>query len=258
MPNLVNKIIGQIFGRDKKTEESITETDPPLPIATEYATLIGAYIPYFNRLTEEEKRRFIKRAWHFRQSKTFHFSGLTEQEEIAVLISAASVQLTFGLKGYRLEFFKDIHVMPDAYQWEPSQPLYIGHVAPGVIYISWKHFLQGYADVSDSLNVAIHEMAHALHYHKFLEEAKVDWEFRKDFEQLPGVFGPSMAGVIVNRRSYLRTYAYTNIQEFWAVSVEAFFENPNGLSENMPALYRVISEILNQNPQVQNRTNTVS
>ena len=78
-----------------------------------------------------------------------------------------------------------------------------------------------------------------------MNHAGVDRDFRTEFELLPPVYGPTLASVLVHRRSYLRPYAYLNIQEFWAVSVEAFFENPAGLADNMPGLYNVIAEILN-------------
>jgi Mlc titration factor MtfA (ptsG expression regulator) len=38
------------------------------------------------------------------------------------------------------------------------------------------------------------------------------------------------------------------MHEFWAVSVEAFFENPGGLRKNMPDLYEALSRVLNQDP----------
>lgn len=41
-----------------------------------------------------------------------------------------------------------------------------------------------------------------------------------------------------------------------ADSVEAFFENPVGLKDNMPRLYSVIAEILNQDLQAIYRINT--
>ena len=146
--------------------------------------------------------------------------------------------------------------MPDAYRDNNAGPHYIGHVSPAGIYLSWKHFLQGYADCSDNVNVAIHEMAHAVAYDNFFADRGIDWEFREDFSKFPAVFGPAIAGILVNKRCYLRSYAYTNIQEFWAVSVEAFFENPTGLKDNMPRLYTVIAEILNQDLQARHRINT--
>ncbi len=249
MSNPFSKIIQRVFGKTKMPAvDSLPDTDPPLHTGLEYAALITTYIPYFHWLLDEEKKRFIRRTWQFRQCKTFHFVGMEAKEEIPVLISAAAVQLTFGLSRYKLEFFKDIFIMPDAYQFENDKQLYIGHVSVKGIHISWKHFLQGYANASDNINVAIHEMAHALEHNNFMEDAGVDAEFKTDFEKLSPVYGPALASSIVQRRSCLRPYAYLNLQEFWAVGVEAFFENPGALRHNMPRLYDVICEILNQDP----------
>jgi Uncharacterized protein conserved in bacteria len=59
---------------------------------------------------------------------------------------------------------------------------------------------------------------------------KISGPIMKDFQQ----HRPILADVITKRQSYLRNYALTNIHEFWAVSVEAFFENPADLKINMP------------------------
>ena len=54
------------------------------------------------------------------------------------------------------------------------------------------------------MNVALHEMAHALYHQNFIEETGIDWDFRKDLEKLPTVFGPIMTQAIVQKNSYLR------------------------------------------------------
>jgi MtfA peptidase len=247
----INKIFKLLFGKkDVANQPIVTVQELPLQQAVEYEAIIGQYIPYFHTLSEADKKKFVNRTWHFRHYKRFHFVGMTAQAEVPVLVSAAAVQLTFGLGHYQLDFFRDIYIMPDAYQYEQATDLYVGHVSPQGIFISWKHFLQGYSDASDNVNVAMHEMAHAIEHNNFMSNAGVDWEFRQDFQKLAAVFGPALADVMVSKRSYLRTYAFLNLQEFWAVSVEAFFENPRGLKDNMPRLYSVIAEILNQDPAV--------
>ena len=124
----------------------------------------------------------------------------------------------------------------------------MGHVSPEGIYIAWKYFLQGYSDKTDNVNVAIHEMAHALEHESFMDDAGVDREFKADFAKFSAVSGPAFASAIVERGSYLRSYAFTNMQEFWAVSVEAFFENSASLKQSMPNLYGTLCDILNQDP----------
>ena len=228
--------------------ELVTEETIAPELADNYSAIISRVLPYFNQLNESNKQKFLNRVYNFKRSKSFHFHGLDQQEEIMILVSAASVQISFGLKNYMLPFFKDIHILADAYQALDSKETYIGHVAPTGIYISWKYFVNGFADYTDGVNVALHEMAHALHHENFMKETGVDWDFRKDFEKLPAVFGPIMTQLIVQKRSYLRGYAFTNFQEFWAVSVEYFFENSQGLKDNLPQLYTILCDTLNQDP----------
>jgi len=241
----------RIFGRKANANNvfaPVPELVMPAELVNDYSTIINRGLPYYSKLNEINKQRFLKRVYNFRKIKSFHFSGLEPREEIMILISAAAVQVSFGLKHYRLSFFSDIYILCDAYLALNAREPYIGHVSPTGIYISWKHFVQGFADYNDGFNVALHEMAHALHHENFINETGIDWDFRQDFDKLPTIYGPMMTKALVERRSYLRGYAFTNFHEFWAVSVEYFFENPQYLKDNLPQLYGILCDTLNQDP----------
>lgn len=242
----------KIFKNILKKKPVFSEPDPvsdmDLSVKKEYSDRISQQLPYFNELMEAEKQLFLKRTYTFCTSKKFHYVGMTEKPEIPILVSAAAVQITFGLKKYLLPYFRDIFILPEAYHLKGAGEKYIGHVSPHGIYISWKHFLQGFENASDNFNVAFHELAHAVHHENFINETGIDWDFREDFEKLPQVFGPILSNAIKEKKSFLRAYAFTNFYEFWAVSIEAFFENPAGLKENLPGLYKILCEILNQDP----------
>jgi Mlc titration factor MtfA (ptsG expression regulator) len=218
-------------------------------VFSRYSLVIGSIFSYFNDLPQESKLRFVQRTQQFRLNKKFHFVGLEESEDAAILVSASAIQVTFGLKNYMMSYFKDIYILSDAYQMENEDELYIGHVAPDGIYLSFRHFLYGYSHKNDNVNVAVHEMAHALLYNNFFAQyGGTDSHFRLNYEKFSSSTGPILANVIANRRSYLRSYAFSNLHEFWAVSVEAFFENPAGLKMNMPELYDALCRVLNQDP----------
>jgi len=250
MANLFQRFFRNLFGKAAADpfQELLSEETIPPEIANNYSTIISQTLPYFNQLNESNKQKFLKRVYNFRKSKSFHFHGLDAQEEVMILVSGASIQVSFGLKNYLLPFFKEIYILSDAYQALEAKELYIGHVSPTGIYISWKHFVRGFADYSDGMNVALHEMAHALYHESFSKETGIDWDFRRDFEKLPAFFGPLMTQAIVQKKSYLRGYAFTNFHEFWAVSVEYFVENSQGLKDNLPQLYTILCDTLNQDP----------
>jgi Mlc titration factor MtfA (ptsG expression regulator) len=222
-------------------------------IFNNYSFVIGSLFSYFNDLPAESKLKFVKRVHQFKASKKFHLIGLEQNEDIAILVSASAIQVTFGLKNYMMSYFKDIYVLADAYHMDNDEELYIGHVAPDGIYLSMKHFLYGYSNKTDNINVAVHEMAHALLYNNFFAQYGNDSHFRLNYEKFSSSTGPILADVITNRRSYLRSYAFSNLHEFWAVSVEAFFENPAGLKGNMPELYEALCRVLNQDPTTETK-----
>jgi len=227
---------------------NVNPPDTSITIESEYSSIISLYISYFNELPDEGKKRFLERTIHFRSIKHFSYIGMDERREIPILISAAAVQITFGFEKYELPFFKNIYVTPDAYQRTGEKEIFVGHVSPEGIFISWKYFLQGYTDSTDNVNVAIHEMAHALEHENFINDTDVDSSFRAEFTKFSSVSGPLFASDVVNRRSYLRDYAFSSMQELWAVSVEAFFEDPSGLKRSLPQLYGTLCDILNQDP----------
>jgi Mlc titration factor MtfA (ptsG expression regulator) len=228
------------------------EGDIDQTIFDRYHPVIASVFSYYNDLPAELKWRFVKRTHLFRQEKKFHYIGLENNEDTAILVSASAIQVTFGLKNYKMSYFKDIYVLADAYHMEDDE-LYIGHVAPDGIYLSMKHFLYGYSQKNDNINVAVHEMSHALLYNNFFAQYGMDAHFRLNYEKFSNSTGPILADVITNRRSYLRSYAFSNLHEFWAVSAEAFFENPYGLRQNMPELYEAMCRVLNQDPATKHK-----
>jgi Mlc titration factor MtfA (ptsG expression regulator) len=249
MQSLFQRLVS-FFTQGKKAasayqpEEGLIDAD----IFNNYSYIIGNVFSYFNDLPTPAKWKFVKRTHEFRKQKQFHFIGLESSEDTAILVSSSAVQVTFGLKNYQLSYFKDIYILADAYHMDSDNELYIGHVAPDGIYLSWKHFLYGYEYKNDNINVAVHEMAHALLYNNFFAQYGMDAQFRMNYERFSNSTGPILADVIARRRSYLRSYAFSNMHEFWAVSVEAFFENPAELRRNMPDLYDALSNVLNQDP----------
>ncbi len=244
------KKLNNIFSHGSEPHPEIHVQEPQITdsLYNSYSFVIGSLFTYFNDLSEEQKRRFVNRVHQFKSTKKFHFIGLENNEDTATLVSSSAVQVTFGLKNYLLSHFKDIYILADAYHMDEDEELYIGHVAPEGIYLSWKHFLYGYSNKNDNINVAVHEMAHALLYNNFFAQYGIDSHFRLNYEKFSSSTGPILADAITNRRSYLRSYAFSNLHEFWAVSVEAFFENPKGLKENMHDLYEALCRVLNQDP----------
>ncbi len=105
---------------------------------------LSRYNPYYNALPAEHKKRFLHRIQQFMLTKEFRFHSMVGEEYIPVLVSAAAVQLTFGLRNYRMDYFDVIHIMRKEYVLNITQETYYGHVSKNGIHVSWKKFMEGY------------------------------------------------------------------------------------------------------------------
>ncbi len=215
----------------------------------QYDHWLNRYNPYYSCLSIPQKKRFLHRVKQFMHSKEFRFHAMVEEEYIPVLISGAAVQLTFGLRNYLMDYFDVIHVMRREYVLNIDKETYYGHVSKNGIHISWNRFLEGYGDYTDSLNVGLHEMAHALQFDAYLGlEDHHDRGFKERLSDFSEEGRPVFRAMRKGMSHLLDDYAMTNFDEFWAVSVETFFENPSAFREKLPALYQEMSQLLNQDP----------
>jgi Mlc titration factor MtfA (ptsG expression regulator) len=165
-----------------------------------------------------------------------------------ILISAVAVQLTFGLEKFMLNYFNDIYVLKDDYHYGFYSRPFMGHVDQTGIYLSWDNFMKGITGQTPNCNVGLHEMGHALAYVNFITESEEDKHFKKEFKNFSKVARPIFATMQEGRRNILGEYAAVNYHEFWAVSVETFFENPVRLKHELPELYQAMATLLRQDP----------
>jgi Mlc titration factor MtfA (ptsG expression regulator) len=215
----------------------------------EYDHWLNKYNPYYRSLPQEMKKRFLQRTIEFKLSKEFHYHFLQEEECMPVVISGAAVQLTFGLRNFLIEYFTVINVIKKEYKIPGHDEIFEGHVRSHAINFSWSNFLEGYENYSDSENVGLHELAHAISF-DFLygyqenRNAAFNSKFKEYIQEAAPVFKELRQG----KNHLLDDYGRLNVEEFWAVSIESFFENPDEFRTKMPEFYDAISNVLNQDP----------
>ena len=236
---ILNRIYSLITKGSKRKKEALFAN---------YLSILTEHFQYFNDLSVTEKNRFLHRVHKFRKSKNFHLVNQDDNIAIEVMISAAAVQVTFGLATYTMDFFDDIFVMRDAYTYGFSNVPWAGHVNHRGIHISWNHFMQGYKYKNDRYNVGLHEMAHAMeyefHYGNYANEETLRPTYDSVMRIVEGVlFHEEWKAVNIFTEEGLK-----NKHECWAESVELFFENPGELKIYYPDLYNGIKKLLNQDP----------
>ncbi len=214
-----------------------------------YNDWLNRYNPYFRSLSPELKEAFLLRVAALLLIKKFRFHAMKREDQIPVLVSGAAVQLTFGLRNFLLDIFPVIHIISKEYLVGHEHATYYGHVNSTGIHIAWNQFQEGYGNYSDSVNVGLHEMAHAVSFDVFFGETDhQDYKFR---ERMQGFLkeGRHVFRAMKKEDTHLLDeYATTNLEEFWAVCAETFFENPAEFKSRLPDLYNEMCGLLNQDP----------
>jgi Mlc titration factor MtfA (ptsG expression regulator) len=228
-----------------------------LPVPQRIRDILLKYFTFYQKLSPQNKTIFERKLVKFLYSKRFIPRNVPEVSiEAKVLISASAVQLTFGLPDIYLRHFHTILVYPDDYYSSITKRFHKGEVNPrfGFIVLSWQSFVDGYINQTDSFNVGLHEMAHALRLETIVRDE--DYEFFDEtlMQKLDDFAHRYCSDHEAQGADFIRPYACTNVHEFFSVSVENFFERPVAFKNTLPELYGILSRILNQDPAVLTET----
>lgn len=212
--------------------------------------VLSRCLPYYAQLDRTARREFDQRVTDFINDKEFHGRGIEVTREMKLMLAGSAVQVTFGLEPLLLMHFSRIVVYPDQYRNRPQSHLHLGEVNPGmrVIAISWKHFLQGYAEPTDARNVGLHEMAHALWFENRIPNAETGFLSNKLLLEWRQLAEDESARIRSGEDRFFREYAATDQAEFFAVAVEYFFEKPVVYRAALPELYECMVQLLGQDP----------
>lgn len=205
--------------------------------------------PYYAGLSAKYKIEFERRLKYFLMNKEFLSRKMEVTEEMKTLVGACAVQLTLGFQPLRFAHFPKILLFPQVFSTKHSNRKRKGEVnSGGLIVLSWEDFINDYKIKDDGVNLGLHEMAHALK----LEDAFPDEEFEflneRDLHHFYEVSTEEFNKIRKRQASFIRPYGGTNREEFFAVSVEQFFEQPKEFRKALPEVYEALVRLLRQNP----------
>ena len=205
---------------------------------------------FYKMLTPLERPRFVFRVKKFLIHKNFvGQNDLTVTDEMRILMSATAVQLTFGFTPIILKYFHTILIYPEKYYSKRTGTNHVGEVSNrGLIKLSWPHFLKTLKNYDNGYNLGLHEMSHALKLENAIRNGEYGFMSTILLGRLHRLSLMEIRKIRRGENQFLRKYAASNQEEFFAVSVEYFFEKPLQLQKQLPQLYKILKQLLRQDP----------
>jgi hypothetical protein len=236
------------------------------PFPASWRRILRRRVPYVARLPAAVQQQLKRHIQVFLAEKPFiGCGGLEVTDEIRVTIAAQACLLLLNRPkpGY-FENLRQVLVYPGAFvvdrvpvdaagvARDERRALSGESWARGQVILSWQDVVDGAAIVDDGRNVVIHEFAHQLDQETGAANGA---PLLSDRRKYPGwsramleAYERLRDDVQGERPTLLGSYAATDPAEFFAVASEAFFERPQELAAEAPAVYAQLMDYYRVDP----------
>lgn len=236
------------------------------PFPKKWLTLIQRHVVFYHRLSADDRAELLGHTQVFLAEKRFEgCSGFEITDEIRVTIAAQACLLLLHRRTDYFPHLLTILVYPLTYVaeeqrqvaehlWEEGIVSRLGETGRrmGSLVLSWGAVKHGAADPADGKNVVLHEFAHQLDFENDAADGVPGLATREQqlawAEVMKSEFASLRAADQSGIPTLLDTYGATDPAEFFAVSVEAFFERPRALRAHHPKLYAELRTYFQQDP----------
>src|SRR5438093_8071256 len=236
------------------------------PFPKEWLTLVQRHVVFFRKLPASDRFELLGHIQLFLDEKRFEGCGGFEiTDEVCVTIAAQACLLLLHRRTDYFPGLLTILVYPSTYMveekrqvaehvWEEGNMTRLGETGRrmGSLVLAWGAVKHGAADPSDGKNVVLHEFAHQLDYENHAADGVPELATREQQSAWSEVMKTEFASLRAADESgiptLLDTYGATDPVEFFAVSVEAFFEQPRALRDRHPRLYAELQNYFQQDP----------
>lgn len=247
----VGLCIRLLLRRSERARKHSVYANSPLPPVWESA--LRRRVPAHARLPADVRQRLHRWMKIFLAQKTFTACGgfKNVSDSMAAAIAGHACLLLAGHDGTLEECFPSVVsvlVYPDYFysrvrSYNPEsgaeivgEEAHVGEASPmGSVVLSWREVLSAGAFAGNGHNVVLHEFAHHVRPSGAALLAELDAGFRR-LRAAP------------HDELVIDDYGAENRDEFWAVSVEAFFEDARRLRDEHPAWYAALATFFALDP----------
>jgi len=250
-----------MFGFKRRRRKRIRQR--PFPEA--WLTILEKNLPAYKHLAPDDRHELLGHILIFLNEKKFEgCGGLEVTDEVRVTIAAQACLLLLRRNTDYYPKLRTILVYPGRYAEVVSHHIGAGIMSEGPearlgeswlrgpIVLSWDDVRHGAWDPDDGRNVTLHEFAHKLDEEDGDTDGAPALQRAAMYAPWARVLQAEYDGLrddIENqRKTFIDTYGATNPAEFFAVTTEAFFEQPKQLLRKHPELYEQLSRYYAQDP----------
>ena len=197
----------------------------------------------YARLPTELRHRFETDIAFFIDEQRVTGIGIEATEELKLLVAASAVTLSAGWPDYEWDQLAEVLLYPDNFDrdYQFGRDEWAGIAHPwGTLILSVPSLLKSFEVTDDGYHVGLHEFAHLLdkegvHFDGIppgLDSKRTEHWLTIQQRELE---------LLREGRSVLDPYGAENAVEFFAVSVESFFERSADVARHHPELYEMLS-----------------
>lgn len=221
------------------------------PLDPEVIQYIKQYFPFYAGLSFRRMRKFNRKVKEFLNSFEYELRGnMRLTHEVQAVLGGAAARISLNLPDESFNYYNAIILYPDFYRSKVTGRNHKGEVNPGArtIVFSWKGIVEGFNRGEDGLNLLMHEYAHALYFEHKLMHAEYEIFNEEAFKRVLEQAEIETEKIRSGEPHFLRHYAATNNEEFFAVAVENFFERSQQFKQQLPELYGTLVLLFRQDP----------
>lgn len=223
------------------------------PFDSEWLEVVRETLPFFERMSEDERRQLLDLIKLFIAGKQFHgCNGQAIDDTIRVAIAAQACLLLLNRATSVFSGTRHILVYPDTYIHEGEVEGDDGVVSTftedrlgeswreGKVILSWDDVLYGLEDFGDGENVVLHEFAHQLDVENGTQDGAPTLKHNDPAEWkavMTAAFEALSESADHDEETLLDPYGATDPAEFFAVATETFFERAEEMALDHPALF---------------------
>ncbi|MFZ5973404.1 MAG: zinc-dependent peptidase [Bacteroidota bacterium] len=221
------------------------------PLEPEVIRELRRYFPFYRHFSFRRKRKFETRVKSFLNSFDYQLRGnMRLTPEVRAILGGTAARISMYLPEMCFNYYNVIVLYPSVYRSKFTGRKHKGEVNPGarIIVFSWEAVMEGINRSDDGLNLLLHEYAHALYFEHMLMKADYEVFNEEAYNRVMAQAEIEIEKIRRDEPHLLRKYAATNMEEFFAVAVENFFERSAEFKKGLPELYGTLVLLFRQDP----------